>query len=305
MTKESGEHMTEETIKIRLKGHETFILREGWLTKGINAVDQNHAVFSENYGADALGVGTNMAKAIRYWLRESNLIEEQPRQGVKLSGLGRIILEYDPYLEDDFALWIVHSNLASKLHTVTSWYLFFHTLEAEEFRKEELPELMRREITAVTGNRELSQRSLNDDCNAILNMYSRNHTDHDDPEDKSISPFAKFGLIKRDGSKYCKCQPNLSLLHEFVVLYLLQKYFGREESVTIGDLLEKSCTPGKLLNLKRAALSEYLDILENREYIRINRTAGLDMVYRNCDWTPEEVVEHYYKIFRGKDECTD
>lgn len=36
-------------------------------TKGLNAVHENPTVFSENSGADALGVGTNMAKSIRYW----------------------------------------------------------------------------------------------------------------------------------------------------------------------------------------------------------------------------------------------
>ena len=60
----------------RLKGHESFTLREGWLTKGLNAVHENPRVFSENSGADALGVGTNMAKSIRYWMRTAELTME-------------------------------------------------------------------------------------------------------------------------------------------------------------------------------------------------------------------------------------
>ena len=44
--------MSEKTVKIRLKGHETFILREGWLAKGLKAVADNSRVFSENAGAD-------------------------------------------------------------------------------------------------------------------------------------------------------------------------------------------------------------------------------------------------------------
>ena len=41
--------------KYRLKGHESFILRDGWLTKGIQAVEKDNGVFSKNSGADALG----------------------------------------------------------------------------------------------------------------------------------------------------------------------------------------------------------------------------------------------------------
>lgn len=38
-------------------------------------------------------------------------------------------------------------------------------------------------------------------------------------------------------------------------------------------------SPGRILNLKRMALNEYLDRLEGQGYLTVNRTAGLDMVY--------------------------
>lgn len=50
--------------KYRFKGHESFILREGWLNKGLYEVDRNPKVFSENYGADAL-------EWDRIWQRQS------------------------------------------------------------------------------------------------------------------------------------------------------------------------------------------------------------------------------------------
>ena len=50
---------------IKLKGHESFIPREGWITKGILAVEKDPFVFRKNNGTDELGVGTNMAKSIR------------------------------------------------------------------------------------------------------------------------------------------------------------------------------------------------------------------------------------------------
>ena len=82
--------------KYRFKGHESFILREGWLNKGLYEVDRNPKVFSENYGADALGVGPNMAKAIRYWLRAAELVTDSPKTGVMLTAIGQLILAHDP-----------------------------------------------------------------------------------------------------------------------------------------------------------------------------------------------------------------
>ena len=36
--------------KYKLKGHETFVIREGWVAKGIHAVKENERVFSEHMG---------------------------------------------------------------------------------------------------------------------------------------------------------------------------------------------------------------------------------------------------------------
>ncbi|WP_158576425.1 hypothetical protein [Roseburia sp. AF25-25LB] len=44
-------------------------------------------------------------------------------------------------------------------------------------------------------------------------------------------------------------------------------------------------------------MNEYLDKLDNYGYIRLNRTAGLDMVYKNEEknWEPQKVAELYYE----------
>ena len=101
-------------MAIKLKGHETFALREGWLNKGLAKVDANPKVFSENYGADALGVGSNMAKAIRYWLKAGKFMEEPPKEGAKLTDIGQIIFKEDKYLEDygySILIWQEMRNL--------------------------------------------------------------------------------------------------------------------------------------------------------------------------------------------------
>ena len=96
---------------IKLKGHETFAIREGWLSKGLIEVDKNEKVFSKNFGADTLGVGSNMAKAIRYWLKAGDFTEETGKSQVSLTEIGKIILKNDRYFEDILPLEIFHVNL--------------------------------------------------------------------------------------------------------------------------------------------------------------------------------------------------
>ena len=162
--------------KYRLKGHESFILRDGWLTKGIQAVEKDSGVFSKNSGTDVLGVGTNMAKAIRYWMRTAGITKDVPQKGVQLTELGQVIAKCDPYIEDVFTLWILHCNIASNFDQATTWNLFFNKMDlTSAFDREEMFAMENRLILEVTGEESISERSLRDDCTAILAMYLGKH----------------------------------------------------------------------------------------------------------------------------------
>ena len=106
---------------IKLKGHETFAIREGWLSKGLIEVNRDEKIFSKNFGADTLGVGSNMAKAIRYWLKAGGFTKETGKSQVFLTETGNIILENDRYFEDIFSLEIFHVNLVHNMENATSW----------------------------------------------------------------------------------------------------------------------------------------------------------------------------------------
>ena len=288
--------MSEQTVrKIRLKGHETFILREGWLAKGLKAVSDNPKVFSEYAGADALGVGTNMAKAIRYWLRAGGVTAESKGE-VRLSAMGRLIKEYDAYFEDIFTMWLIHAGIACNAELATSWYVFFYKIGNEEYTKDELCDVLMRELKAYSMQQELPESSVLADVTAIINMYSRDKNVDYDPEEKKVSPFSELTLLKRNGITYKKYMPAQEILPDMAVLFLIRRYFENEktDSVSIDTLLKGDMLPGKIYNLNRVALNFYLDKLASDGYIAVNRTAGLDMVYSMSTITPEKVIEKYY-----------
>ena len=280
-----------EQKKIKLKGHETFVIREGWLSKGMKAVAENPKVFSEMYGADALGVGTNMAKAIRYWLKAAGLTIEKTGKGVFLSEFGEMVYHYDPYIEEDFTLWCIHINLAENEELATVWYLFFRYCEAEEFTREELEELMAEEVCRYKGDADFSRRSLSDDCHVLLQMYGREKLEEVDPEDKKICPLVRLGLLRKNGAVFKRTQPDFNRFPQEVFLYFLQGIWKDEDAVSIEKLYEKTT---KLLGLGMSGYQEYLDGLAQRGYVDINRTAGLDMIYKKTDMTRVEAAERYY-----------
>lgn len=284
-----------ENRKFRFKGHESFTLREGWLNKGLSEVAANPKVFSVNYGADALGVGPNMAKSIRYWLRCAGLVYDTPKEGVFLTDTGSIILKKDPYIEDLFTLWLIHCRICANRGQATAWNLFFNEFGYEEFEKGQLIYEMKNLAFDAAENQRIADRSIEGDCDAILHMYVKKSESKDTPEEKNRSPFGKLNLIKLSGTVYSRKQPDLSQLPEEVVLYLLEGCLGHQKSIHIDDFLAIANGPGKLLQLRRNALMELLERLQARQKITINRTAGLNMIYRMNIQTQQDIIETYYK----------
>lgn len=288
----------------KLKGNESFNIREGWLNKGMRAIQEQPDIFSSGNAADVLGVGTKMVKSIRFWLLASGLATERINKNTKRSlhytaNLGEIIMEYDKYFEDIFTFWIIHYNIVKREDMCTVWSLFFNHFSADEFSKSAMVERMFDEFKKRFESERSVFNSIEDDCSSILKMYNAAvNEDNIDPEDNTISPFAELGLIKRsdtDRNMFYKLRPLLDKLDRHVVLYIMADNLEmNRNSVSFDALINEPNNVGKVLNLDRNLLNEYLDQLKQDGYITINRTAGLDMVYFNDKITPSYALRDYY-----------
>ena len=275
---------------IRLKGHEKFHLREGWIAKGLYGVSANPRVFSGSDGTDQLGVGTNMVKSIKYWMLAMGLIKEGQKNGAELTDLGKMILKYDPFLEDDLSLWLLHSYISKNNFRSTVWYLFFNKCQAEEFTKEELYTVLRKELISYAETDSFPESSLKDDIDVLLNMYSKD-TKNDDPEDKNKCPLASLKLIKKEGNVYYRQQPDMRHFRDEIILYELGNIFEEESSIGIDYVADLAAN---IYHLSRVAINTILDRLDNAGYITVNRTAGLDEIYPNKKISVKKIIEDYY-----------
>ena len=88
--------MAIEKKRIRLQGHEKFALREGWINKAFMLLPGNPDAFTRKDAPDLFGMGSNMVKSLRYWMRAFGLTNNS---GTELSEIGRLVAEYDPFLE--------------------------------------------------------------------------------------------------------------------------------------------------------------------------------------------------------------
>lgn len=282
-----------DKITVRIKGHEKFSLREGWLTKGLYAAKEDAKIFNSSNGTDVLGVGTNMVKSIKYWMQAFGLLSKEKGNDI-LTDYAELLLEMDPFFEDKYSLWFLHSQIAKNVSVATSWYMFFNKFDVEEFKKDDVVNTLQLEITHY-ANQNINIASLKDDVDVLINMYSKYVEDHDDPEDKNVSPLAELGLIKKNGDRYIKCQPDLRKIPRDIILYEVCCLLSGKKEMSIYDISHKANGLAHIYNLSDVSINEYLDQFETKGYIHVDRAAGLDMVYVKDLPTPMEVMKKYYK----------
>ena len=137
----------------RLKGNASFVLREGWLAKGLRNVEKDPAVFSREEATTILGVGSAMVNSIKHWLLASGLIYSKVinrKTAYFLTTFAKIIRKYDPYFEDLFTLYLVHYNIASNTKETTVWYLLFNHFDDTSFTDKGLYEKLLYKFRTMT-----------------------------------------------------------------------------------------------------------------------------------------------------------
>ena len=294
--------MENKLSKVRLKKNESFNIREGWLRKGMKLLPDHPDLFSLDQAMQLLGVGSKMVKSIKYWLLTTGLAEERKvKSKIELAiteELGVVINQYDPYFEDLFTLYILHANIASNIENATVWYLFFNKYNAKIFTKDDMQNVLENELKKMlVADITYSDSLFKDDCGSVLRMYAEDG-DENDPEDNLSSPLSALGLLMKSQTKkglFEKTAPRYDKLDCLVILYIMLKNrVAGKNSISINELLDGENSAGKLLNLTRPRLNEYLDQLRAKGYITINRTAGLDMVYFDKEITTKQVLIDYY-----------
>lgn len=283
--------MTTKKVKIKLQGHEKFALREGWINKALMLLLDNTDAFTRKNATDLFGIGSNMVKSLRYWMRALGLTN---MAGTELSGMGKLVAKYDPYLEKIFSLWIMHSYISKNIEDATTWFMFFNRCDAEDMEKNEIESILLREVRKYAAGTVFSEKSLSNDVDVLLNMYSRSK-EKKDPEDKSVSPFSQLSLIKKMDGRYIKNHPNKTQFPEEIVLYELALRMIGEDGISIEDMVFGECGLNKTFNMTAVMANDYFDRLDAAGYIRVDRTAGLDMIYPVQKLDPLIVIEDFYK----------
>ncbi|MGV8154997.1 MAG: DUF4007 family protein [Alkaliphilus sp.] len=288
---------------MKFRAHETFFIRKGWLSKGLKYVKIQSDVFvskGEN-PMDILGIGSSMVKALRYWMQAVGLTEEAKtrKRTQEHSDFGKLVYSNDRYIEELGTLWILHYNLAKNQEKVTAWYYFFNEFNLTEFNRDDFVLAMNSYISLDGGD--VSSRSIEDDFNCIINTYlprMKSNPAKVNPESNIDCPLGELGLIDIVNKKekiYKKSHPNKGSIHPLILLAIIIDNAKDSKEIRIASIQNDIGNAGKILNLDIIQLTSLLYKIEAMGYIKVIRTAGLDVVRISKEINFLGCVEEYYR----------
>jgi hypothetical protein len=182
-------------------GHESFHVREGWLSRALSLVIHQPEVYLDQNPEDYIGVGRNMYKSIRYWLIATGLVEGKlvrkgASQSLEATWLGKQIAEVDPHFLSPITWWILHINLVNNPSKSVVWSWFFNSWKISTFEKGRCQNSFS-EFVKNTHKKMPRLATLEKDLSVLINSYSvKLNEAQADPEDTSDSPFQELELLK-------------------------------------------------------------------------------------------------------------
>lgn len=291
--------------KVAFGRHETFALRYSWLTKGYQALQNTPKIFSSENATVTLGVGKNMVNAIRYWLLAARLIEAVPG-GLQATLLGRKIFDdkgFDPYLEDEATLWLIHWLIATNPEQATSWYWFFNRFHKAEFTAGEAATSLF-DFAEQKIQSKFSANTVKQDASIVLRMYARSRGNTRTPmEDALDSPLSLLNLISQAGggrtyfSRPAEREALPIGIFGFAVAELFHVMAVRQ--LPIQDLMyakDAYPSPGAVFRLTENALITKLEKMIHLlpGVFEIRETAGIHQLYLLEQLDPMKFLESHY-----------
>ena len=294
-------HQSETVKKYTFSGHETFQCRQLWLKKGYDFV-KSKSSFNDEDAVVKLGVGKNMVASIRYWLKAFNIIDTKD----VLTPFAIKLLDddgWDPFLEDDASLWLLHYQLINT-NLASTYNIIFNEFRREKiyFNKDTFINYLKRKEEAEKSLT-ISEKTINDDFNIFVKMYLSSGTTAKEVEDSFSGILSDLNLLKsfienKNDKKVEQFQIENSerdSLPEAVLLYAILDNKNYGDSISINTLEQDFNSPGVIFALNRSGLiNKVSEIANENKNIVFTDHAGIKELQFKKKPDINSILDSYY-----------
>lgn len=233
---------------------------------------------------EALGIPTNQVENLVSMMIGFGLVA--PRTNV-ITGLGKTIIQSDPYFEKSETLWIIHYIVSSEPEWVV-WYRVVNKAisSLDKFSVDMASRQFFGDLVGQFSDRTIAEK-LPKEVGAVLASYTR-------------TELSKLNLIEMESTgHFVTTTPTdiSSLAFLYCILFFKERYLPGASAMTIEDIGLAENGPGRVLNLPEHRIRALLSEAHVEGLIRLEQLANLDQVRIPESLTIEKVLS---KIYPGK-----
>ena len=232
-----------------------------------------------------------MVASIRYWLRALGLSVND-----MATPFADIIFDsshgYDPFLEDEGTLWLLHYYLLTK-KIASLYHLTFLDFQREkrEFDRVQLLSFVRRKCNVPEQKNVFNENTVRKDITVLLHNYV-SPSDVKSNEDFSAI-FLDLGLINAlDSDKFSFNETDLHRIHPDILLYAILDYKGKDNTLSLDGMQEVALMFGlsltNLIELVREIVAQHPQDLS---YTDNSGVKNLQFIH---EIDAAAVLNHYY-----------
>ena len=282
-----------EAKNLKFSGHESFHCRPFWLKKGFDFVKADQK-FSEKSGIE-LGVGRNMVPSIRFWLKAFDVVD----QNEELTELAKYLLAddgWDPFLEDEATLWLLHYKLNAKQYS-SIYHLIFSNLRKvrPEFTKNHL----------VSQVNEIDVKQSNNIVEKDFSVFTRTYfaKPSKDKEESFSGLFTDLNLLTEVGEDnqknhlYHINNTRQASIPWQIVLYCILDNPNYGLSISFNSLFSDANGIGNLFAFNPEGLeNKLIEISEEIDSIVYKNDAGVkELQFKNEKPSALNILKQYYE----------
>lgn len=211
---------------------------------------------------------------------------------------------YDPFLEDDATLWLLHWHLATGTGRATTWYWAFNLLRESEFSRESLVDALTRAMAARRWGK-VSEATLASDVSCFLRTYLPGRRGVASTQEESFDCLlTALGLLVTVGTEdgktrmrfNTKPKPSLPLA---AWAYALEDFWQarhlNQSTLSLREIVHGEGSPRRVFRLDEDATLAYLDGLDalTKGRLTFTDTALVRQVARRATAEPYLLHEYY------------
>jgi hypothetical protein len=239
-----------------------------------------------------------MVSAIRYWLKAFNIIDNKDKPtefGIKLLDNEE---GYDPFLEDEASLWLLHYQLV-KTGLASTYSIIFNEFRKEKlfFNKETYVNYLKRR-KETEPSLAFNDNTVADDFVVFVKMYQGGESSKD-VEDSFSGILSEVELLKTIGKgkeeQYQVENTERERLPEAVLLYSIIDNPSYGNSISLNSLEYDSNSPGSIFALNRSGLTNKIsEIVSDNKNITFTDHAGIKELQFKKKPNAYSILDTYY-----------